>query len=46
MLTHFYEAFFSLLLAVLATYFGSQYGGRKLTYIMMEAIRNLRLQFG
>jgi len=45
MLTHFHEAVF-LLLAVLATYSGSQYGGRKLTYIMVEAIRNLRLQFG
>jgi hypothetical protein len=46
MLTHFHEAFFSLLLAVLATCSGSQYGGRKLTYIMVEATHTLRLQYG
>jgi hypothetical protein len=37
MLSDFGEAMCSLLLAVLATYSGNAFGGRKLTYIMMVA---------
>jgi len=42
MLAEFGKALCSLLLAILATYFG----GRKLTYIMVVAIRNLLVEYG
>jgi hypothetical protein len=42
MLAEFGEALCSLLLAILATYFG----GRKLIYIMVVAIHNLRVEHG
>jgi len=35
-----------LLLAILATNLVTQSGGRKLIYIMMVAIRNLRVEYG
>jgi len=41
MLAEFGEALCSLLLAILATYFG----GRKLTYITMLAIHNLHVEY-
>ena len=45
MLVDFGETFCCLLLATLFTYSGHS-GGRKLTYIMMVAISNLRVQYG
>jgi hypothetical protein len=42
MLAEFGKALCSLLLAILATYFG----GRKLTYIMMVATHSMRVDYG
>jgi hypothetical protein len=42
MLAEYGEALCSLLLAILAIYFG----GRKLTYIIMVALHNLRVEYG
>ena len=46
MLVDFIKAACVLLLAILATTLVTQSGGKKLTYIMMVAIRNLRAEYG
>ena len=46
MLANIGEALCSLLLTILATYSLKQFGGRKLTDIMMVAVHHLHVEYG